>query len=101
MHQFHNFGPLFLVEAGVHHETDRLIFTCSTFEHALDRAGAHMAAPGSDYDDVVRVRAVQPGPGPGVVVARWFSRHPPLDVFPCDGEGPPSASPVPTWDRVL
>lgn len=72
--------------------------------HSLERAldGAEVRMRGGDcYSDSLTVRAVEPGCGRGVEVARWRQEHPPWDIWPCDGEGPPSEDPNPRWERVL
>jgi hypothetical protein len=104
-----NLGPLFLVEAGMSYEPHRLINTCTSFEWAVTCAEEHHRdRERSGFDDVVRVRAIQPGPGEGVVVARWYPQRtygsvPTVmgpDGYEEEAEGPVGEDST-RWERVL
>lgn len=88
---------LFLVRSCMRYESPRLAFTACSFEGAVSQAELLLSA--DSQDDSVSVLAVAPGPGAGVVVARWECERGYPD-FPCDGEGP--WVPVPdVWRRTL
>lgn len=90
---------LFIVRTGCHYEPAHIERTCSSVEHAIKAAEEIMEE--DQHHDEVSVLAVSVGPGPGVVVGSWQSCWPPSEIYPCDGEGPPSASPEMVWERVL
>jgi hypothetical protein len=97
---------LFMVVAGMDHEPEWLRFTALTFEGAVEQA-EHQRSECCNFD-TISIKAIQPGPGQAVTVARWISEWPTIDSLPCDGDGPPLEIEVsepepqkPTWKRVL
>ncbi len=67
-------STFFLVTSGINYEGSTLHHTSITFESAV--AQAHIVRTGlaGEHSDWVEIRAISPGPGPGVTVARWVSR---------------------------
>lgn len=90
---------LFLIEAGFDYEGTRQLSCHQAVELAVQAAADE---PCEGWDSLC-VRAVAPGPGAGVVVARFRAEYTHgFPSYPDDGEGPPDGpEPDRVWRRVL